>query len=233
MGRMTPTAPTDLQRRCWAVLAGVALTGALASMGLATLGLYPETRDQPSALGGHPAGWAGVLPRAVDALAYFTHWSNLVVAVAAWRVARGGRPAAWERVLLLDALLMITITALVYAVMLAPTAQVRGWEQLTNPWVHIATPALTVLLWLVAGPRGWLSWRLVPLGLVVPLLWVAYTLARGAFIDRYPYPFVDVVELGHATVLQNVGGILVFGLVVAAVFCGLDRVLTGRRTPSV
>lgn len=230
---MTPAPASPTQRRMWGVLAAVALTGTLASVTLTTLGWYPASEQEVSALGGHPAGWAGAPGRLADALSYFTIWSNLVVALVGWLLARGARSSTTTRVLLLDALLMITITALVYAVMLAPTAQVRGWEQLTNPWVHIATPALTVLLWLVVGPRGWLSWRLVPLGLVVPLLWVAYTLARGAFIDRYPYPFVDVVELGHTTVLQNVGGILVFGLVVAAVLCGLDRVLTGRRTPSV
>ncbi|STX13473.1 Uncharacterised protein [Kytococcus sedentarius] len=230
MGRMTPTAPTDLQRRCWAVLAGVALTGALASMGLATLGLYPETRDQPSALGGHPAGWAGVLPRAVDALAYFTHWSNLVVAVTAWRVARGGRPAAWERVLVLDALLMISITALVYAVVLAPTAQVTGWEHVTNPWVHVVTPVATVLLWLALGPRGWLTWWAVPAALLLPLTWVVLTLARGAVVDQYPYGFVDVVQLGLGRVLVNVAAIVGLGVVVAALYRLVDGLLEPGRS---
>ncbi|WP_374928323.1 Pr6Pr family membrane protein [Kytococcus sedentarius] len=226
---MTPAPGSPLQRRWWGVLAVVALTGTLASVTLTTLGWYPTSPEDGSSLGGHPAGWAGAPARLADALSYFTIWSNLVVALVAWLLARGTPGSTALRVLLLDALLMITITAVVYAVMLAPTAQVRGWENVTNPWIHIVTPAATVLLWLVAGPRGWLSWRLVPLGLVVPLVWVAFTLVRGALLDAYPYPFMDVVQLGYPQVAVNVGGILLFGLVVAGVLCGLDRLLAGRR----
>ena len=221
-----PAEATTLHRRLWGALALFAALGTVASVGLATAGLYPTTQDHTSSFGGHPAGWAGALPRLADALSYFTHWSNAVVAVAAWVIARGTRPTTWVRVLLLDALLMITITAIVYAVLLAPTAEVRGWENVTNPWVHIATPALTVLLWAIAGPRRWLSWRLIPLALVVPLAWVGYMLARGSLIDQYPYDFVDVVRHGYAQVALNVGGILVFGVLVAAFYCLLDAVLS-------
>ncbi len=83
-------------------------------------------------------------------------------------------------------------------------------------------------VWLLVGPRGWLDLRLVPLALVLPLLWVAFTLVRGAVIDQDPYTFVDVVRLGLVQVLLNVGGLLVLGVAVAASFCLLDRALTHR-----
>lgn len=123
---------------------------------------------------------------------------------------------------------MITVTAIVYQVLLAPTAVVTGWSRLTDPLLHVVTPVLTVLVWVVWGPRGWITRREVPLALVVPLAWIAWMLARGAVVDAYPYDFANVAELGYATVATTLVVILVFGLVVAAVFWGGERLLSRR-----
>ena len=55
--------------------------------------------------------------------------------------------------------------------------------------------------WLVFGPRGLIAPRDVGAFLVVPVGWLVYTLVRGAFVDWYPYPFVDVGEHGYGVVL--------------------------------
>jgi hypothetical protein len=53
--------------------------------------------------------------------------------------------------------------------------------------------------------------------LVYPLAWFVYTLARGAIVDWYPYPFVDVSELGYQAVLARAVALGVgFGLAAAA-----------------
>lgn len=219
---MSPT--PLLVRRWWGALAVLAGLGTLASVGLSAVGTYAVAPEHPSGFGGHPDGWSGAGARLADALAYFTHWSSAMVTLAAWRVSQGGR-ATWERVLLLCALLMTTVTGIVYALLLAPTTPVRGWEHVTNPWVHVVIPLATVALWLALGPRGWLDWRLVPAALAVPVLWVGVTLARGALVDHYPYDFLDVVRHGYAEALQTVAGILGFGIVVAATYCLVDVVL--------
>jgi hypothetical protein len=168
-----------------------------------------------------------VLQRVTDTLSYFTIWSNIVVAVAATVLARGshGRRA---QVLLLDALLMITVTAIVYQLLLAPSIDNEGWGLLTDPWLHVVTPLVAVATWLWAGPRGWLTLRLLPLSLVLPLAWVAWMLARGAVVDAYPYDFVNVAAHGYASALLTIGLILVFGLVVASVLTAVDRLLSRR-----
>jgi hypothetical protein len=128
---------------------------------------------------------------------------------------------------------MITVTAIVYAVVLAPTQQVTGWSVLTNPWQHVVVPALTVLLFLLWGPRRWISWRVCLAALVVPMGWVAWMLVRGAVVDAYPYPFVNAAELGYGRVAVNILGILGFGIVLALLYWALD-LLAGRffRSPS-
>ena len=54
----------------------------------------------------------------------------------------------------------------------------------------------------------------VPLALLVPVLWVAWMLLRGAVIGSYPYGFVAVGERGYPAVLATIAMILAFGLVV-------------------
>ena len=124
---------------------------------------------------------------------------------------------------------MITVTGLIFAIVLAPSAHLQGIEYVTNTIEHYITPVLTVVTFLVWGPRRWLNLRSVFTALVIPVLWLGYTFARGAVIDAYPYGFINVAELGYGRVLVNVAGVILLGIVLGLVFLGLDRVL-GRRS---
>lgn len=166
---------------------------------------------------------------------YFTILSNIVVAgvttALALNPARNGRVF---RVLRLDSLVMITVTGLIYAFVLAGLYEVVGvGRNLANDGLHYVTPTLTVLAFLVVGPR--LRWRVPEVfgALVLPLIWVAYILAQGAVTHWYPYPFMDVNDLGYAMVFANIAGIVLVGVVFGFVFFGVDRgLLRLRRGPA-
>jgi hypothetical protein len=214
--------PTRPARIAFAVNAVVAWLGVLLTVVISAAGGY-ELNPEPGLYGVHPEGVAGVFSRVADTLSYFTIWSNIVVAVAATLLARRQVPVTgWLRVLRLDAVLMITVTALVYAVLLAPSAEVVGWSRLTDPILHQVTPAVTVLVWLAFGPRRWVSGRVVLASLVIPVAWIAWMLLRGVAIGTYPYDFANVAELGYASVGTALLAILVFGVLVAAVYWVLD-----------
>lgn len=233
MSETAAAEPSGTARTAHAVNAGVAWLGIALTAFFSGMGWYDELPVEPGLYGGHPDGAAGALARLTDTFSYFTIWSNVVVAVSATLLlSRPLRDTLVRRVLRLDALLMITVTAIVYQVLLAPTAVVTGWSRLTDPILHIVTPAVTVVVWLVWGPRGWATGRLVPAALAVPLLWIAWMLARGAVIDAYPYDFTNVADLGYASVAGTLAMILVFGLVVAAVYWGLDVALRRRGRPA-
>jgi hypothetical protein len=226
------TTRTPSTGRPWfAINAVVAWFGLVVQLVLSATGMYPTTQTVLSQLGpGNPLGAAGALPRIIDYLSYFTIWSNIVVALVLTALASNPkRDTPAFRVLRLDALLMITITGIVYAVILAPNAELRGWEVLANSFIHIITPIVTVLVWLVAGPRGWIRWSTIAKAMILPLVWLAYTLVRGAVIGAYPYPFIDVVRLGYGQVAINVGAIVVFAVVLGAILLGIDALLSRRR----
>ena len=56
-----------------------------------------------------------------------------------------------------------------------------------------------------------------------PLAWVAYTFVRGAVTGWYPYPFLDVSEVGYGPALLAVGGVLVLGVLILLLLRRLDR----------
>ncbi len=221
------TSPSGAARAAYAVNAVVAWTGLVLTVAFSALGWYRETTPEPGLYGGHPGGAAGALARVVDTLSYFTIWSNVVVAVSVTMLlARPLGATTVRRVLRLAGLLMIVVTGIVYQVLLAPAADIQGWSRLTDPILHVLTPLLTVLVWLVWGPRGWVGGRTVLAAMLLPSAWIGWMLARGAVVDAYPYGFVNVVDVGYAAAAQTLAAIVLFGLLVAVVLWAVDVVLT-------
>lgn len=214
-------------RPAFAVNAVVAWTGVALQAWITVANVYPATGGKPGEIDYHNAdGLLGTLGHLFDLVTFFTTWSNVLVAVVVTALALDPhRDSPLWRVLRLSSLLMIVITAAVYAVILGPGAVNVGWQVPTNALLHQVTPALTVLVWLLVGPRGWIRWATVAWSLVIPLVWVAWVLVRGAVIDAYPYGFISVHSLGYATALRNIAGVLVVALVVATVLYGTDALL--------
>lgn len=218
-----------MNRIAFGINAALAWLGVVLTVLISTVDGYARSVVQPGLYGNTPLGWPGAPMRLLDSLSYFTIWSNIVVAVSTTLLAlQPDVDTGWRRALRLSGLMMITITAIVYAVLLAPTTVVSGWSYLTNPLTHIVVPAVTVLVWAVWGPRGWIRWRTLPASLMIPVAWVAYMLVRGAIGGTYPYAFVNAGAHGYAQVLTTVGAIFAFGLLIGALFGAVDRLL--RRT---
>ena len=205
-------------------VAVVAWTG-LVLQAVVTIGnVYPATGGKYGEIDYHNAdGLLGAVGRTLDFLGYFTTWANLAVAVVATLLALDpGRDSRLMRAGWMSALMMIVVTALVQALILGPGAVHVGWQVPINALMHQITPVLAVLAWLVAGPRRWMTPRAIPLAIVVPLVWIGYTLVRGTVISAYPYGFINVINLGYATVLINITGVVVLGIAVCLVLWGVD-----------
>ncbi|MBW3085503.1 hypothetical protein KEM60_01703 [Austwickia sp. TVS 96-490-7B] len=222
-----------IARRIHGVVAITATAGFLAVIILsASGGFLPQPAQPGHLLGTNPEGPAGMWSRVWDTLTYFTVWSNIIVAVAFWvmvaRPAHGyvdSPPPLWQRSLLLDALMMITVTAIVYATLIGPSQVLEGWSMLTNPWQHIVVPVVAVAGWVWAGPRRWIDrWAIVG-SLLLPMIWTVFMLIRGAAITAYPYAFVDVATHGMGPVAVMIVAIVVFGLLVMASYAGVDLFL--------
>ena len=200
--------------------------------------LEPYTSLTPSLYGGHAPGWPGAFCRIVDLLSYFTIWSQLVVGVVMTLLflnpARDGR---LFRIFRVDSILMITVTGIVYNLLIGPNFPPQGLNVYSSFLEHTLTPLLTVIIFVAAGPHGWFTRKSVLAGLYLPITYIFYALIRGAIVHQYPYSFMDVIKYGYVSVLITVLAILVASLVMLVGFWALDarlhRSSTAPRTPSV
>jgi hypothetical protein len=109
----------------------------------------------------------------------------------------------------------------------------EGLAWWTNAGLHYVSPVATLLLWLVFGPRPRITGVTVAGALVWPVLWVGWTLAHGAVTGWYPYPFLDVSDLGYAVALGNLGFVVLLVLVFLLAFRAVDRRLPATDRVSV
>ncbi|WP_432942834.1 Pr6Pr family membrane protein [Kribbella sp. CA-253562] len=162
--------------------------------------------------------------RVFNVFAFFTIQSNLLLGGTALLLALGTeRDSTLFRTLRLNGVLCIAVTGIVYHVALAGLSELSGAAAVTNFLLHTATPLLGVLGWLVFGPRGRTSFAIVGWSLVFPVLWLIFTLIRGEAVGFYPYPFVDVGDLGYAKVVVNCLLVALLFLVLAFGATLLDR----------
>ena len=163
---------------------------------------------------------------------FFTIQSNLLAVATLCLLVVVRRT---ERTALFDGarsgvVLYMAITGIVFALLLSGLQEEL---QTTIPWVdfvvHKLMPVVLVADWLLDPPRHRLPLWAAAAWLVFPFSWFLYTLARGASVDWYPYPFVDVGELGYGGVLGRASVLLVGFAVAAFVLLAIGNRLGARR----
>lgn len=171
--------------------------------------------------------------RLFDLASLFTIQSNLAVLVGVLPLAlQPGRDGVLWRGVRATSIVGITVTGVVHWFLLRPLSNPTGLDQVTDTFLHVVIPLLAVSGWVCLGPRPRMDLRTCGLALVWPICWLAVTLVRGAIIDWYPYPFLDVTVLGGGPVtlmclLLTAGVVLLLGLMTVA-----DRLLpAGPRQP--
>jgi len=173
---------------------------------------------------GHEGFFTENPERVLNVFAYFTIQSNILLGATVLLDPR----STLVKTLRLNGVLCIAVTGIVYHLVLAGSDNPTGWAAVANFLLHTATPVLGVLGWALFGPRGRTDLRIAAWSIVFPLLWLAFTLVRGEFVGFYPYPFVNVSELGYGQVILNCLLVAVLFLALAAGATALDRRL--RKT---
>lgn len=145
---------------------------------------------------------------------YLTNLTILTVAISFSCVATRARfaPGGFFRKppVLTAVVVYIVFVGLAYNCLLRHLWTPSGYRALLNELLHTAIPLLCALYWLLFVPRFHLLLRDCLFWLVYPLSYLLMTLWRGSETDFYPYPFIDVSELGFERVLINTA-LLLFG----------------------
>lgn len=95
---------------------------------------------------------------------------------------------------------MVTVFV-VFAVLLAGLdASVLTAVPWDNTVLHQIVPAAVLVDWLLEPPAERIGLRDAVVWLVVPIVYLTYSLARGAWVGWYPYPFLDPGHEGYVRV---------------------------------
>ena len=166
------------------------------------------------------------LPGAVwNIYRFFTVWTNTLVGIVAGWIALGGRSPVWVTAGLA---LAIAIVGGVYHAVLAQLVSYEGVAWVVDQMVHTVVPLAFIALWAFGLPKRGLRIGHIGTWLAYPMVYCVYAIARGATDGIYPYPFLNVAELGAAGVAVNVVGLICVFAVGGLIILGLARVLPNR-----
>ena len=141
---------------------------------------------------------------------FFTILTNLAVAAHMLAVTRGWQIGASRAAGLLVA---IVVVFLIYHAVLARLWQPQGLAWWANQGLHTAVPLATFGWWLAFAPKD-VTLRDLPEWLIYPAAYSLYALIRGFSTGFWPYPFLDVGQLGLAQVSLNIAGLIVVYILV-------------------
>jgi hypothetical protein len=168
-------------------------------------------------------GW----PNAANEFAYFTEQSHLIVAVTCLLLAINlDRDSTLFRTARLTGVTAIVITGVVYHVLLSGNDHYTGWRWVGNTDLHTVVPIMAVLGFILFGPRGKITPRIVDLTLIFLVAWGIFTAIRGAIVGWYPYGFIDVNAKGYPRVLLNSLGLAIAYIAIGFLCLAIDRAFT-------
>jgi ABC-type antimicrobial peptide transport system permease subunit len=177
----------------------------------------------------------------VNLFSYFTIQSNILVMIAAALIAvRPDRGGTAFGILRLAGLVGITITGIIFATVLAGTADFEGLAWWYDKIFHYVVPAMAVIGFVFLAPRT----RLTKSSLwfvAWAVAWLAYTLIRGAVshpgyqaphhrLSDVPYDFLDADQHGGFSVAVVSVVVTVFALALAWGYVRLSQRSAGSAT---
>lgn len=117
----------------------------------------------------------------------------------------------------------ITIVGITYNILLRNTWNPQGMQKLVDELLHSVIPVYFVLFWFIFAPGGNLKWKNSFPWLIYPVLYMIYAIILGAITKFYPYPFVDVNELGYSQALINSLIVLALMFLLSLALIGIGR----------
>ncbi len=167
----------------------------------------------------------------VNYFSYFTNLSNLfasiVFIIGAIFLLQRREPTPGQEIVRGASVAAMILVGIVYITLL------QG-EELGNllPWVnivtHIVMPLAVVADWILQPPKSALRFSQIGYWMIYPLIYLVYTLTRGAIVKWYPYPFLNPAKVGgYGAVALYCVGIFVAFLVVGALLISLGNWLRG------
>ncbi|WP_411821477.1 Pr6Pr family membrane protein [Leptospira sp. 'Mane'] len=138
---------------------------------------------------------------------YMTIWTNILI--TSYFVVSLTRPKSklndilQRPVISSGFLVYILLVAITYHLLLAKVWNPTGLQYFVNISLHYIIPIIYLIYWIFYLKKGTAKLRHPLVWLLYPTLYAIYSFFRGEMIHEYPYPFINVTQLGYAIVFRN------------------------------
>ena len=119
----------------------------------------------------------------------------------------------------------IIIVGITYNVFLRSTWDPQGLQKLVDELLHSVIPIVYVIFWVAFVPAEKLKWKNAFPWVIYPIVYMAYAIILGAITKYYPYPFVDVNELGYHKALLNAALVLLTLFLLSLALIGTGKIM--------
>jgi len=154
---------------------------------------------------------------AVNFFSFFTILSNLFAAAYLIYFGFSDSYSYRSQVVRGAITLYMLMTGVIFALLLSGLENIRltavPWDNLV---LHYLMPIVVVGDWLLSPPKKSLSYRMVALWIIFPVIYVIYTLIRGAIVAWYPYPFLNPLTSSYLQVA--ILSVVIAGFVIMVAF---------------
>jgi hypothetical protein len=159
---------------------------------------------------------------------YFTIDTNILVALSLTFIALNNNSRLGKFFTKASTITAITVYIIIvgttYNIVLRSTWDPQGLQKLVDELLHSVIPVLNVIFWMILVPAEGLKWKNAFPWLIYPFAYMIYAVIFGAITKFYPYPFVDVNELGYNKALLNTGVILLIIFLLSLALIGVGKV---------
>lgn len=196
----------------WAGLL-LGLAGLVLQFTISMQALLATGRDLPGALG--------------HFFSYYTILNNIaVVLVYLSAVTSAGWLSLFRRPMVRAIVAAnIALVGLYVLFVLRFLQSLEGLFVLADALLHYVCPLIYVVWWAVTQRHGTLRWSNLPLMILPTLVYFVYAMARGAWVQEYPYPILNAVQLGYGQVGINAMYMTVFLAVLTLIVIAADTLL--------
>lgn len=122
----------------------------------------------------------------------------------------------------------ITCVGLGYQILLRHIWQPTGLQMIVDELLHTLIPIMVIIYWYLYEIKSLATYKQILKWLIYPLIYLTCILIRGKFSNFYPYPFVNVGNLGLFKVLINCALLITLFAGLSAIFIRVGRATKNR-----
>ena len=155
---------------------------------------------------------AGLFETIIRFFSFFTILTNILVALYFTMSYLDSKKNPLNLILSNGAMTALTtfilIVGLVYQVSLRQIWNPTGLQFVVDELLHTVIPIYMLIYWFIYSKTTELKTKSVLNWLLYPLIYVVFIVSRGYISNYYPYPFLNIPEIGLERSLFNIGIIL-------------------------